>query len=268
MATCLARFLKKCNVNSPRALPLLRDTGFFDLHVVIRDELCLVSARAKSSLWSGTGTELQKAVWPVKVFRFRRHVSHAHHLPAQVLGESHGTVYNHTDFSCVCLPLGQARPYNRLADKNLIKPEAVVSADCYAAEVEEVSLFWHNESWWTSTTDSLKRDHEHTLFYTAAKASGLEAHRLDRNCAYYFSLSSGDSGSEPKIVHLATRDMTTLMLKLVDIGVASPERIQFPALAELLACAQKVWSHLQGMQRLRRPVRLLCLFGFRVIQTT
>lgn len=136
--------------------------------------------------------------------------------------------------------MGQARLYNRHSDKNLIKPDAVVSADCYPAEVEEVSLFWHNESWWTSTVDLLRRDHEHVLFYTAAKASGLDVHRLDRNCVYYFSLSSGDRGSEPRIVHLATRDTTTLMLKPVDIGVAKPERVHFAALAELLACAQKV----------------------------
>eukprot|EP00121_Abeoforma_whisleri_P002343 Awhi_evm1s2098 len=217
----------------------------FDLQVDIDLKLLLflVSYKHQTPLWK-TGTEIQR----------------------RVLCESRGTVFafdaSDYTYTAVCVPFfkfwcfGENTEQDDLLNSNLTwggeqSTNAIVEEKL---DGNLLKLFWFQGQWRLASNGKLDvdsprdkyggRTNRH-LFDEAASASGLDYSRLDRNFTYMFERVHPHCTivvpySEPRIVHIGSRDNRTLQELELNIGVGKPKR--FTGFANMADCVRTAWE--------------------------
>ena len=116
-----------------------------------------------------------------------------------------------------------------------------------------IKVYFYNGEWKVATngtidaedaglqSDSYKNFRE--LFDAAARNSGLDFNKLDKNCTYVFELVSPyaqivSPQKETKIFHIGTRNNITYKEIEADIGIEKPKRYALFSLEDCIAMAQ------------------------------
>ncbi|CAK8996699.1 unnamed protein product [Durusdinium trenchii] len=209
--------------------------GDYEVHVEEDEDLCIVSARHDSSLWS-------QREW------------------RKVLEANRGSVYEKSSGRLLCLPFMKFWNHSERQTDEIDWTTAVAEEKI---DGNLMKLFFYKDTWRLASNRTLRvcaltgkyactGRSNYDLFAEAAKNSGLNYDRLDPKCCYMFERVHPEfrvvlDYPKAQLYHLGTRDMQTLQELDVDIGVPKPRRWTVRSRQECQSLLESFHSFAEGL---------------------